>query len=109
MIAVALILIGGIPRGTGLQCAVIRQGPTGDHQPLRGSGPFALDPRLHPAPDKLDLHRPFSPSRTVKCVHAWPGSAWRQSVTDCHGAFGRRPRPAYAGNGASRSDRKSVV
>src|SRR4029450_5078934 len=59
MIAVALILIGGIPRGTGLQCVVIRQGPTGDHQPRRGSGPFALDPRLHPAPDQLDLHRPF--------------------------------------------------
>src|SRR5262245_54629818 len=59
MIAIVLILIGGIPRGTGLQCAVIRQGPTGDHQPLCGSGPFARDPRLHPAPDQLDGHRPF--------------------------------------------------
>jgi len=61
MIAVAGVLIGGIPRGTGLQCPVVRQGPTGDHQPLFRSGPFALDPRLHPAFDHLDLYRAFLP------------------------------------------------
>src|SRR5713101_4469833 len=36
---------------------------------------------------------PFSPSRTVKWVHASPGSALRHSVTECHGALGHRPRP----------------
>src|SRR3989449_5004794 len=46
---------------------------------------------------------PFSPSRTVTWVHASGERNCRQSVTDCHGAFGRRPRPWYAGNGASRS------
>ena len=61
MVAVAGVLIGGIPRGTGLQRPVVRQGTPGDHQPLLGSGAFALDPRLHPALDHLDLHRPFLP------------------------------------------------
>src|SRR4029434_6038607 len=61
MVAVALILIGGIPRGTGLPGPVVRQGPTGDHQPLCGSRPFALEPRLHPAFDHLDGHRAFLP------------------------------------------------
>ncbi|MEE9148542.1 MAG: hypothetical protein V3U27_14200 [Candidatus Tectomicrobia bacterium] len=59
MVAVAGVLIGGIRRGLGLQCPVIRQGTTGDDQPLFGSGPFALDPRLNPACDHLDVHWPF--------------------------------------------------
>src|SRR5215471_4421472 len=59
MVAVALVLIGGIARGTSLPYPVVREGPTGDYQPLLGSRAFALDPRLHPAPDQLDLHRPF--------------------------------------------------
>jgi len=46
---------------------------------------------------------PFSPSRTVNRLYACRLSAFRHSVTDCHGDFGRRPRPWYAGNGASRS------
>ena len=46
---------------------------------------------------------PFSPSRTVTWVHTSAGSERRHAVTDGHGALGRRPRPAYAGNGASRS------
>src|SRR5499427_9112736 len=54
MVAVELVLIGGIARGTALQYPVVREGPTGDHQPLLGSCAFALDPRLHPAPDYLD-------------------------------------------------------
>src|SRR5215813_13447686 len=61
MVAVALVLLGGIARGTGLQYPVVREGPTGDDQPLLRSRAFALDPRLHPAPDHLDLHRPFLP------------------------------------------------
>src|SRR5215467_9161425 len=65
LIAVAGILIGSIPRGTGLPRAVLRQGPSSDHQPLLGSRAFAFDPCLHPAPEQLDLHRPFSPSRTI--------------------------------------------
>src|SRR5437667_8957244 len=51
MVAVALVLIGGIPRGAGLQGTVVRERSPGDHQPLLGSRAFALDPRLHPALD----------------------------------------------------------
>src|SRR5712691_9555459 len=46
---------------------------------------------------------PFSPSRTVNRVHPSGLREWRQALTDCHGGFGRLPRPWYAGNGASRS------
>src|SRR5215472_11193093 len=59
MIAVAGILIGGIARGSGPQCAVVRARLPGDDQPFLGAGAFALDPRLHAAPDHLDLYRPF--------------------------------------------------
>src|SRR5215467_15081852 len=48
MVAVALVLIGGIARGTGLQYPVVREGPTGDDQPLLRSRAFALQARLHP-------------------------------------------------------------
>src|SRR5919106_3653155 len=47
MVAVVGVLIGGIPRGLGLQCSVIRQGTTGNHQPFLGSTAFALDSRLN--------------------------------------------------------------
>src|SRR6266478_3600146 len=59
MVAVAPVLLGSIPRGTGLPCPVVREGPTGDHQPLLGSRAFALEPCLHPAPDHRHRHRPF--------------------------------------------------
>src|SRR5262252_2505867 len=59
MVAVALVLLGSIARGTGLQYPVVREGPTGDNQPLLRSRAFALQARLHPTPDQLDLHRPF--------------------------------------------------
>src|SRR4029453_14159636 len=42
MIGVALVLLGGIPRGTGLPCPIVREGPPGDHQPLLGARAFAL-------------------------------------------------------------------
>ena len=42
MVAVVGVLIDGIRRGLGLQCSVIRQGRTGDDQPLLGSRAFAL-------------------------------------------------------------------
>jgi hypothetical protein len=58
MVAMLGVLIGGIARGTGLEGPVVRQGTTGDHQPLLGSWAFALDPRLHPAPHHLDGHIP---------------------------------------------------
>src|SRR5262245_7499925 len=61
MVAMLGVLIGGIARGAGLEGLVVRQGTTGDHQPLLGSWAFALDPRLHPAPHYLDGHRPFLP------------------------------------------------
>src|SRR5262244_795756 len=43
MVAVALILIRSIPRGTGPPCPVVREEPTGDHQPRCGSRAFALE------------------------------------------------------------------
>src|SRR4030095_15539710 len=46
---------------------------------------------------------PFSPSRTVNRLQAVGSNDVRHSVTDCQGDLGRRPRPEYAGNGASRS------
>src|SRR5262249_3759398 len=39
----------------------VRERLPGDHQPFLGADAFALDPRLHPAPDHLDLYRPFLP------------------------------------------------
>ena len=59
MVAVALVLLGSIPRGTGLPCRIVREGPTGDHQPLLGARAFALEPCLYPAPDQRNRHRPF--------------------------------------------------
>src|SRR4030095_3516955 len=59
MVAVVLVLIGSIARGTGLQGPLVCQGTTGDHEPLLGAGPFALNPCLHPAFDHLDGHGPF--------------------------------------------------
>ena len=59
MVAMVLVLIGRIARGTGLQCPIVRQGTASDHEPLLGSGPFALNPRLHPAFDHLDGHGTF--------------------------------------------------
>src|SRR4029434_8882762 len=44
MVAVALVLLGGIPRGMGLPCPIVREGPPGDHQPLLRSRAFALAP-----------------------------------------------------------------
>src|SRR4029453_16965211 len=84
MVAVALVLIGGIARGTGLPYPGVRGGPPGDSQPLLGARAFALDPRLHPAPDHLDRHRPFlavsyhqmRPRMARECLaplcHRWP-------------------------------------
>src|SRR5215471_13577703 len=59
MVAGVLVLLGGIPRGTGLPCRIVREGPTGDHQPLLGARAFALEPCLYPAPDQRNRHRPF--------------------------------------------------
>src|SRR4029450_3741692 len=61
LVAMSGVLIGGIARGTGLPCPLVRQRPTGDHQPLFGADPLALDARLHPTPHHLDLYRPFLP------------------------------------------------
>src|SRR5215831_3246537 len=61
MVAVAGVLISGIRRSLGLQCTRRRQGTTSDDEPLLGSRPFTLAPRLHPALDQLDVHWPFLP------------------------------------------------
>src|SRR5262245_10105393 len=58
-IAIAGILLTGLARGLCLQHPVVREGMTGDHQPLLRPGAFALQARRHPACDQLDLHRPF--------------------------------------------------
>src|SRR2546427_6017422 len=55
------VLLGGIARGTGLPCPLVRQRPTGDHQPLFRADPLALDARLHPTPHHRDLYWPFLP------------------------------------------------
>src|SRR5438309_12118542 len=54
MVAIPGVLIGGIARGPGPQETVIREWLPSNHQPFLGSRAFALDPRLHPAPDYLD-------------------------------------------------------
>ena len=59
MVAMSGVLISGIAGGTRLQCPIVRQGPTGDHQSLGGPSPLALDLRLHPPGDHLHLHRVF--------------------------------------------------
>src|SRR3989440_6729423 len=51
LVAMLGVLIGGIPRGAGLQGMVVRERSPGDHQPLFGSRAFALQPRLHAALD----------------------------------------------------------
>ena len=61
MIAIPGVLIGGIARGPAPQEAVVREWLPSNHQPFLGSRTFALDPRLHPAPDYLNLHWPFFP------------------------------------------------
>src|SRR5262252_1756392 len=61
MVAVAGVLIRGIRRSLGLQYPRRRQGTTSDDEPLLGSRPFTLDPRLHPTLDHLDVHWPFLP------------------------------------------------
>src|SRR5881296_3795258 len=59
LVAVAGVLIRGIPRGAGLQRPVVRKGTTGDDQPLGGSCSFALQPCLHAALDYLNANRTF--------------------------------------------------
>src|SRR5713101_6642863 len=71
MIAVVGVVIGSIPRGAWLQRALVRQRTTGDHQPLCGSGAFALHPRLHPTLDHLDGYRTLL---TVSYRQSPPGS-----------------------------------
>src|SRR5215471_346571 len=103
MIAVALVLLGGIARGTGLQYSVVREEPTGDDQPLLGTRAFACQPCLHAAGHHLDLHRTFLPvSYCEPCppigVEGFPPSAYRLP-----GCFRASSTPLVAGNGASRS------
>jgi len=59
MVAMLGILIGSIRRSLWLHCAIVCERLPGDDQVLFGSHPFALQPRLHPACDHLNLHRPF--------------------------------------------------
>src|SRR6267142_1955686 len=61
LVTVAGVLLGGIPRGTGLPRPAVREGTTGDDQPLLGPRALTFQARLHSAPDHLDLYRPFLP------------------------------------------------
>src|SRR5262249_9449256 len=58
-VAIPGILIASIPRCLGLQRPVIREGTTGDHQPLRWSRASALQARLHASLDHLYFNRTF--------------------------------------------------
>src|SRR5215471_21019052 len=77
MIAVVGVVIGSITRGAWLQRAIVRQRTTGDHQPLCGSGAFALHPRLHPACDHLDGYWAFL---TISHYQSPPGTGSEQLV-----------------------------
>src|SRR5712691_2869037 len=81
MIAVAGVVIGGIPRGPSLQRALVRQRTTGDHQPFCGSGAFALHPRLHSACDHLDGHRTLL---TISHRESPPGAGIERLAPRCH-------------------------
>src|SRR6266568_4075493 len=54
-IAILTVLLRGLRRGFLLQRALVREGTTGDDQPLRGSRPFTFQPRLHAALDHCNL------------------------------------------------------
>jgi hypothetical protein len=71
MIAVVGVVSGSITRGAWLQRAIVPQRSTGDHQPLCGSGAFALHPRLHSTLDHLDGYRTLL---TVSYRQSPPGS-----------------------------------
>src|SRR5215467_15431984 len=93
MIAVVGVVIGSILRGAWLQRAIVRQRTTGDHQPLCGSGAFALHPRLHPACDHLDGHWPLLSVSHRACPpgvrieqltpnrHRLPGGLWTTTTS----------------------------
>src|SRR5262244_169535 len=53
-IAILGVLLGGIRRCLPLQCALVRERTTGDHQPLLWSRVFALQARLHASLDHGD-------------------------------------------------------
>src|SRR6266852_3092977 len=61
LVAIAAVGLGGIRRGLPLQRTVVREGTTGDDQPLLGSRAFPFEARLHTASDHLNAHRPFLP------------------------------------------------
>src|SRR5215470_16597230 len=71
VVAIAGILIRGIPRGAGLHRPVVYEGTTGDHQPLVGPGPLAFETRLDTSSDHLKLHWAFLP---VSHRHVCPPS-----------------------------------
>src|SRR5262249_1329701 len=58
-VAIAWVLIHGIPRGAGLQRPVVCEGTTGDHQPFLRPCPFAFETRLDTSGDHLNLYWAF--------------------------------------------------
>src|SRR6266446_1243180 len=61
LVAIAGVLIRGIPRGIGLHRPVLREGTTGDHQPLLGPCPFAFETSLDTSCEHLNLYWAFLP------------------------------------------------
>src|SRR5712691_9009783 len=81
-IAIAAVLLRGIRRGLLLRRAVVREGTTGDHQPLLRSRAFVLQPRLHAACDHLNPHWAFL---TVSHCQARPPMGAKRLSPGTHG------------------------
>jgi hypothetical protein len=122
MLARPRVLRGGIARGAGLPPAVVRPGPTGDHQPRRGAGALALPPRLPPALAQLDghwslravAHRQAGPgpwsARLAPIGSRWPGGRWAAVHGRRRRATGRVGRAAWWGKGPpARNARRARV
>src|SRR5262245_42417723 len=106
-VAIASVLITGIPRCLRLPCAVVRERTTRDHQPFLGPCPFAFQPRLHPSGEHLDRNRAFlpvshahvGPSLYIACLtprtYRLPGGFWSTPTPLIRRQ--RRLQVAYAG------------
>src|SRR4029453_12738513 len=95
VVAIAGILIRGIPKDAGLHVRSSTRGRRGT--PSHSSGPVRLrSRRVWTRRVTISISTgPFSPSRTVKCVHPAEPSDCRQPPTDCHGTFYHLSTPIY--------------
>src|SRR5215471_19627292 len=92
-VAIAGVLIAGIPRCLRLPRAVVRERTTSDHQPFLGPCPFAFQPRLHASGEHLDRNRAFLP---VSHAHVCPSLCLACLTPRTHplpGGFRSTPTP----------------